>query len=677
MEAIPLPTNGPFLPGKCSQVGHVSTELKPLATNAFLKIKHEMLREPLTRKNRLRHRPATGERSRLPTATSVRTLSALAVAAALALASLLPGLAATTPAGAARIPAGLPNRFGIGLAAQPDASGLTGWLPESGIPFDYVYQYLAAGVNTGNGWATWNPNGTFVTGYARSAAERGAIPVFPYYMLFQSNSPCPSTCSEARRDLANLNDRALMAAYYADFALAMKRLGPGTYDGVPGFGRTAIVQVEPDLSGYAQQAVLEPDTFCFGFCSGQGNTAANLRAVVGSSGQPDVAGFADTYQGFNQALLRLRDLYAPNVLLAFHVSNWATRQDIGSNTDPNLDAVGLGQQAGQFAATSGTQPLPGSASTYDLVFNDVADRDAGYYTYVYGRQNAFWDRLNVTVPNFRRWEQYLGAALEAAGGKPGMVWQIPLGNQYARSVNNTEGHYQDNRAEYFFENVDELARIGVIALLFGRGNDGSTTTSDARKDGITNPAVVCTSDGLSSGTICNDHPATVADDDGGYLRMAAARYYASGPLALGGALAAPRPVPTTAPAPSAPAPAPAPAAPAPAPARFTSTAEVSTSATVAGGTQTIAAAVASDAASVVLVDLEVYDPAGAKVGQTFWDDQRLPVGEARTYTWAWTVPEQAAPGRYTVKIGIFRPGWAALNDWNDAATTFTVGAANP
>ena len=29
-------------------------------------------------------------------------------------------------------------------------------------PFRFRYQYLAGGVNTGNGWATWNANGAFV-----------------------------------------------------------------------------------------------------------------------------------------------------------------------------------------------------------------------------------------------------------------------------------------------------------------------------------------------------------------------------------------------------------------------------------------------------------------------------------------------------------------------------------
>ena len=42
-----------------------------------------------------------------------------------------------TPAGA--VPAGLPLRLGMGVSAEPDASGLYGWMADSGVPWDYAY----------------------------------------------------------------------------------------------------------------------------------------------------------------------------------------------------------------------------------------------------------------------------------------------------------------------------------------------------------------------------------------------------------------------------------------------------------------------------------------------------------------------------------------------------------
>ncbi len=38
-------------------------------------------------------------------------------------------------------------------------------------PFGLRYQYLAGGVNTGSGWATWNQNGTFVSRYVDDISQ--------------------------------------------------------------------------------------------------------------------------------------------------------------------------------------------------------------------------------------------------------------------------------------------------------------------------------------------------------------------------------------------------------------------------------------------------------------------------------------------------------------------------
>ena len=473
----------------------------------------------------------------MPIEVEMRSRLSLVLVPVLSLATLLGTAPAATPAGAATrvvsaarlpvglaVPKGLPTHLGLGLAAAPDSSELYGWLPDSGIPWDYAYQYLSGGANTTSGWRTWNTLARFPLWYAQGAHEKGYIPFFSYYQMLQSTGPCGS-CPEPQKDLAHLNSEALMKTYYTDFATLMKRLGPKTWNGVKGFGGLAVVQVEPDLSGYAEQAVIQPSAHCYGHCTGGANNPSNLKAAVSDSGNGQVAGYGNTYKGFNEALLHIRDLYAPNVLLAFHVSDWATLYDVGSSTDPSLNATALGTKAGRFAAASGTVKQRTDTSAYNLVTNDVADRDAGYYEDVYGR-DVWWDRLNVTFPNFHRWEAYVHAVTIAAT-RPAIVWQIPLGNQYFDTEDNTDGHYQDNRVEYFLANPGELVNAGVIGLLFGRGNGGSTTYTDDQGDGITNPASFCTTDGVSSGTVCDTNASSSSDDDGGYLRMAAAAYYAS------------------------------------------------------------------------------------------------------------------------------------------------------
>jgi hypothetical protein len=418
-------------------------------------------------------------------------------------------------------PAALPQRLGIGVAAAPADIG--GWVAQTGIPFDYVYQYLSGGAEIG--WQTWNANATFPLDYAQSAAAAHHIPVFSYYNMLQSATTCGSSCSEAQNDLTNLNTVPTMTAYFEDFTTLMKRLGPGTYNGIAGFGGTAIVQVEPDLSAYAEEATINSAN-CYGFCTGENNNPDNLKATVASTGDPDVAAYANTWHGFILALAHIRNLYAPNVLLGYHVSNWASTTDIGSSSDPNLDVTSLANTVASFTTASG-------ASNYDLIFNDVLDRDAGYYQTVYNDPGVWWDRDNVNFPNFHRWESYLGTILSSVG-KPGMVWQIPVGNEYFDTENDSPGHTQDNRVEYFFAHPTELTNIGIVGLLFGAGGSGVTTYTDAQNDGITNPTPVCTTYGSSSGQICPTHTSTVSDDDGGYLRMVSGTYYQN-PIPLGSA----------------------------------------------------------------------------------------------------------------------------------------------
>lgn len=415
--------------------------------------------------------------------------------------------------------------FGFGLHANRQL--VEGWMADSGIPWSFAYRYIGGGLDrtTGKNWTEWSPEGRFPIEYAEAVAAQGATPVLTYYSLLAASGHCPpARCGEPRADLTNLNDYGLMKRYYSDFALLMKRLGPGTWDGVAGFGGDVIVHVEPDLSGYAQNAVLDPAD-CFGFCTGQGNDPRHLRVAVGNSHNPEVVGLPNDFRGFNMALLRLRDRYAPNVRLAIHVSNWATNHDLNSATDPRLDAGSLGAVAGAFAAASGAAANLGDGftSTYDLVFNDVSNRDAAFYTYVMGKPR-FWDRDNVRFPNFHRWQAHL-RAVAVETGKPMIVWQVPIGNQHFRTMNNSHGHYQDNRVEYFFDHVDELRAAGLVGALFGEAHDGNTVYWDKAGDGVTNGRPFCTSDGTTNAQACNDATADVADDDGGYLRLRARAYY--------------------------------------------------------------------------------------------------------------------------------------------------------
>jgi hypothetical protein len=186
----------------------------------------------------------------------------------------------------------LPAHFGFGLLAADNATGVGGWMPASGVPWDYAYTYLTGGVNTaGAWWNGWAADGTFPIHYGANAASHGYIPVFVYYTSLASSGSC-NRCEAHQKAFTNLNNPGLMQRYYQNFALLMQRLSARTYGGIQGLGQTAIIDIEPDLSGFVEQAVNGAN--CFKYCTARGNNPANLVVSVAGSGAADVAGYPNT-----------------------------------------------------------------------------------------------------------------------------------------------------------------------------------------------------------------------------------------------------------------------------------------------------------------------------------------------------------------------------------------------
>lgn len=368
----------------------------------------------------------------------------------------------------------------LGLADSPGGAKKL----RQSAPFGYRYQYLAGGVNTGGGWATWNANGTFASMYARESRAARIAPVFTYYMVRQS-LPGRDDGDEARADLGNLRNPATMRALYADLRLLFQR--------VNGTG-PAVVHVEPDLWGYAQQAA-------------RGDDASTVPAVVASSGDPDLSGLPNTLAGFAQATVRLRDRYARNVRLAYHLSVWGTNTDIALQDPPMREVDRLAARAARFERSLGAR--------FDYAFAEFSDRDADFKRLIYGDGGASWWR----PADFSRDIRFDSRFSRAARLKL-FKWQIPLGNTLMRAMDDTWGHYQDNRVQWLLgassrAHLARYRRAGVVAFLFGGGADGTTCACDARHDGATNPAPI---DG-------NTRRSLSADDDGGYFRARARAYY--------------------------------------------------------------------------------------------------------------------------------------------------------
>jgi hypothetical protein len=149
--------------------------------------------------------------------------------------------------------------------------------------FGFRYQYLAGGVNTGNGWSTWNEDGHFVTFYIEESIKQKITPVFSYYMLQQSR---PGGSDEKDTILKNLKNKQTMTDFYQDLKLFFRRAGA--------FNKKVVLHVEPDLWGYTQQA-------------SNNNDAKSVAVEVASTGIEELKGMPNNLVGFAQAIMVLRD----------------------------------------------------------------------------------------------------------------------------------------------------------------------------------------------------------------------------------------------------------------------------------------------------------------------------------------------------------------------------------
>src|SRR5579863_3769569 len=401
--------------------------------------------------------------------------------------------AATSNPTRLQIPAAFPRYFSFGVMSPPaTASALDDMRSRNGAAFTFRYQYLTGGVNTGRGWETWQqPAGHFATYYMQESAQHGYMPGFVYYEICLTNGPHLSDYCGGHnigQDTANLASPAVMKAYFANWVLMLQA--------IKSFGKPVLVIVEPDLWGFLQNASHGTDN------------AASVPASVASSGFADAAGFPNNARGFAWALLHMRDKYAPGAILALHASTWASGNDIATSTDPTLDVAGMARSEANFLNSAGLVGNPAGVSSWDVISSDIADFDSAQPG---GR--SWWDRYNRTFPNFARYLTFIGDISKQTRRRV-VMWQVPMGNQYFDTMNDTPGHYQDNRAAYILENVSSFAAAGVIAVLFGPGN-GGTMNIDAMHDGVTNPTPISTYEC----NFCNNHASIYPDDDGGFLRI--------------------------------------------------------------------------------------------------------------------------------------------------------------
>ena len=357
----------------------------------------------------------------------------------------------------------------------PGTATVTGWAGKSWVmigaqmtddiaakaPFDMRYVYLAGklpdqgdackscasnctvgGVSTARGgdwWGCWQstqlPPGAYVRDLISAANARGQIPFFTYYIFLQA-----SGATEGTKEISKANDATFMKRYYNDFRFFLNQIGPNN---------KAIIHVEPDFWGYARQY--------------NSSTPANINAAVATANIPDCGTapniLPNTLAGMGQCLIAMAHKYAANARISLHASPW----NISLNKSSSYNIEGDAQATANFLNAAGGG---------DLVITDLADRDADYYRIVL-RQNEWWDATNKTLPNFSQYLRWV-TALTAAMQKPGLLWQVPLGNS---KQTNKNLHWKDNRLEYFFGHMSEVALANVVGIAYGAGQDQQTSPS--------------------------------------------------------------------------------------------------------------------------------------------------------------------------------------------------------
>ncbi|MFE2419849.1 RICIN domain-containing protein [Streptomyces hokutonensis] len=217
-----------------------------------------------------------------------------------------------------------------------------------------------------------------------------------------------------------INRTDLLTKYLNDYRFFLQKIGT-SHD---------AIDLEPDFWGFAR-------------------TLGNLHQVpaqVKASNPTDCGSQENSASGLAQCLISMAHKYAPNTAVGLHLSCF----DWESNLQKCItDYADLGAKNADFLAT------------------DVSDRDAGWYAQpAHGGSDHFWNDQKAAA-SLKFWK-----TMAESVGKPVVLWQIPVGNM---AQNNTPDHYKDDKVDWFFSHMDQVADAHIAGLLFGAGWTEQTT----------------------------------------------------------------------------------------------------------------------------------------------------------------------------------------------------------
>ncbi|MEY9857069.1 hypothetical protein ABH935_002677 [Catenulispora sp. GAS73] len=221
-------------------------------------------------------------------------------------------------------------------------------------------------------------------------------------------------------EVVAINRVDLLTRYLNDYRFFLQKIGT----------RNDMIDLEPDFWGYVRSI---------------GNPH-QVPAQVSAANPTDCGSQENSAAGLAHCLVAMAREYAPNAAVALHLTCWDWQTETAGCI---RDYQALGAQNADFLVT------------------DVSDRDAGWYAEpAHGARDTFWtDQKAAAALGFYK-------TMAEALGKPVVLWQIPVGNM---AQNNTLNHYQDDKVDWFFAHMSQVANAHVAGLLFGAGQQEQTT----------------------------------------------------------------------------------------------------------------------------------------------------------------------------------------------------------
>ncbi|MEV6874721.1 RICIN domain-containing protein [Amycolatopsis sp. NPDC051128] len=221
-------------------------------------------------------------------------------------------------------------------------------------------------------------------------------------------------------EVVAINRTDLLTRYLDDYRFFLQKIGT-SHD---------MIDIEPDFWGYVRSL---------------GNPH-QVAAQVKPANPTDCGAQENSAAGLAACLVAMAHKYAPNAGVGLHLTCW----------DWETNLQGCVKDYAELGAKNA-----------DFLVSDVSDRDAGWYAKPEnGGRNTFWtDQQAAAALRFYK-------TMAESAGKPVVLWQIPVGNM---AQNNTMNHYKDDKVDWFFAHLDQVADAHVAALLFGAGQQEQTS----------------------------------------------------------------------------------------------------------------------------------------------------------------------------------------------------------